>query len=374
MVKHFAFFIEGDEVRWTYGLKQLSNGNISNDEIHFQKTTIHFIQSLQSIGRELYSEGVASIKLDKPVEAHSSLLTVNEIFIVNLSDQFFFIISDLEVTSRLIRTVEIPFDVEQIITAVLVGQAAILYATLLTEQEKYNYDTDYIFRRILVLLEIDKKHDLEDLVDRGRCSLSPLDITELLLFHYMLRNYLETNAIRVSLSANPWAIMVDKTGTDIPLSWVPPKDPYLLGNFLGAIFSYVQGLFGVKPSTITFGGHELIILQFYGGDKFILAVSNPTNLFLKPDFIQSLKKIPPQKFEDVKQSVKTFLLENILQNISDSLISSNFDDLIELIGKKINFEILLKLENQPKQLGKKTKARQKTSSGPKKKRSKGKTK
>jgi hypothetical protein len=326
VVKHFAFFIEGDEVKWTYGFPQ--DSAVSEDEIHFQKTTVHFIQSLQSIGRELYSEGVASIKLDKPSEAHTSLVTLNELFIVNLSDQFFFIISDLEVTSRLIKTVEIPFEVEQIITAVLVGQAAILYATLLTEQDKYDYDTDRIFRRILILLEIDKRYDLANLVDKGRCSLSPLDITELLLFHYMLRNYLESSKIRVSLSANPWAIMVDKSGTDIPLSWQPPKDPHVLGNFLGAIFSYVQGLFGVRPSTITFGGHEIIILQFYGGQKYILAVSNPQSLFINPNFLFSIKEIPPLKFEDIKIAVKRFLIDYLLEKLAKSLSSTEFDEIL----------------------------------------------
>lgn len=330
MFKHFAFFIEGDEVKWTYGIT--IEGDPTSEQIEFQNTTVNFIQTLQAIGRELYSEGVASIKLDKTAESHSSLLTVNEIFIINLSDQFFFIISDLDVTSRLIRTKKIPFDIEQIIIAVLVGQAAILYATLITNQEAYNYDTDKIFRNILTILEIDKRHDLEDLVDRGRCSLSPLDVTELLLFHYMLRNYLETNA---TITINPWAIMVDKSGTDIPLSWLPPKDPYLLGNFLGAIYSYVHGLFGVRPSSITFGGHELTILQFYGGSNYFLAASNPKNLFLDPKFISRLEQIPKSKFIDIVPSIKLFVITILLQYISDLFSITDYDNLIKIIHSPI---------------------------------------
>ena len=237
--KHWALFIEGDTVKWSFGLNNSQQDELSNpgfsEELEFQKATVNFIQSLQSIGRELYSEGVASIKLENST---NSSLIVNEIFIISLSDQFFFIISDLAVTSRLISTKSIPFEMEQIICAVLVGQGAILYSTLQSEQEKLNFDIDIVYRNILQHLEIDKKHKLEELVDRGRCSLSPLSMTELLLFHYLLRDHLEK--IQLSSAYSPWAIMVDKTGLDIPLAWKTLNDPYLIGNFLSVIFNYVN--------------------------------------------------------------------------------------------------------------------------------------
>ena len=189
--KNWALFIESDKVQWAFGLEEGSNKSLSasktnnlepNEQNEFQKTTVNFIQSLQAIGRELYSEGVASIKLENPTRSN---LAVNEIFIVNLSDQFFFIISDLEVTTKLIDlTEEIPFEVEQVICAVLVGQAAILYSTLIIDQEKFKFEIDDVYKNILRQIEVDKNHDLNDLVDRGRCSLSPLKMTELLLFHY----------------------------------------------------------------------------------------------------------------------------------------------------------------------------------------------
>ena len=228
--KNWALFIESDTVQWSFGLQDTNNADekLLAEQGEFEKTTVHFIQSLQAIGRELYREGVASIKLENP---DNSSLAVNEIFIVNLSDEFFFIISDLEVTTKLINlTSDIPFEIEQLICAVLVGQAAILYSTLIIDEEKFNISIDDVYKSILRKIEVDKKHDLNDLVDRGRCSLSPLKMTELLLFHYLLRNFLEQHFLK--MSSESWAIMVDKNGTDIPLSFLPPKDPYLLGNFL----------------------------------------------------------------------------------------------------------------------------------------------
>jgi hypothetical protein len=340
--KNWALFIESDKVQWSFGLntrkkrKELNDSidYFSNEQNEFEKTTVNFIQSLQAIGRELYSEGVASIKLENPTK---SFLAVNEIFIVNLSDQFFFIISDLQVTTKLIDLLEdIPFEVEQVICAVLVGQAAILYSTLVIDQDKFGFNIDDIYKSILRQIEIDKFHDLNDLVDRGRCSLSPLKMTELLLFHYLLRNFLEQHFLK--MNSNAWAIMVDKNGTDIPLSYLPPKDPYLLGNFLGVIYSYVQGLFGVRPSAIVFGGTELIFLQFFSsGNNYFLAASNPKLLVRTQMFIDLLGKIPENKVQEVLISIKNFIIELTLLDLSQVLERTDFASLTKMLieNKKI---------------------------------------
>lgn len=361
-IKNWALFIESDKVQWSFGLSKSNNKNsedfdlesikiFSNEQEEFQKTTVNFIQSLQAIGRELYSEGVASIKLENP---NNSSLALNEIFIVNLSDQFFFIISDLEVTIKLIDlTEELPYEVEQVICAVLVGQAAILYSTLIIDQNKYNFDIDEVYKDILHQIEVDKRHNLNDLVDKGRCSLSPLKMTELLLFHYLLRNFLEQHFLKESSEA--WSIMVDKSGTDIPLSFLPPKDPYLLGNFLGVIYSYVQGLFGVQPSAIVFGGIELIFLQFFGGGKdYFLAASNPRLLVRNETFIELLKRVPDEKLIDVKDSIKHFIIDITLSDLGKTLEKTEFTKLstLQLGAKKL--AILDFNLSDVKGLGKKT--------------------
>ncbi|MHA2365996.1 MAG: hypothetical protein ACXAC7_18705 [Candidatus Hodarchaeales archaeon] len=337
VIRHWALFIEGDQVKWTYGLTdqltdQLNNTTDSKpviNEIEFQQTTVGFIQSLQAIGRELYSEGVASIKLAHP--SRSSLMA-NEVFIVNLSDQFFFIISDLAVTARLIAQQRIPYEIEQIICAVLVGQGSILYSTLVMDEEQGGYNTDKIFRDILLTLEVEKRIKIDELVDRGRVSLSSLNMTELLLFHYLLRNYFESQSLKASLSSQAWSLMVDSSGTDIPLSWMPPKDPYLLGNFLGAIYSYVQALFGTKPSAIIFGGgHELIYLQFFGGNKYFLAASNPQLLIRDPVFVQLLNQVPKKKFQDIERAISQFITNQTLNHLDNMLHPFEYSNLIALL-------------------------------------------
>ena len=156
-------------------------------------------------------------------------------------------------------------------------------------------------------------------------------MTELLLFHYLLRDYLESNQLNISLSGQAWAIMVDSSGTDIPLTWQSPKDPYLLGNFLGAIYSYIQALFGTKPSAIVFGGgHELILLQFFGGKNYFLAASNPQALIRDSGFIQKLKQVPNNKFQDIEIVIKEFIIKQTLDRLADVLINKKYTNLIAL--------------------------------------------
>ena len=299
-VRNWALFIEIDQVKWSFGIDESSQ--------EFLDTTVRFIQSLQAIGRELYEQGVASIKLERPAQ---DLLNTHEIFIINLSDQFFFIISDLPVSVRLIHEDIIPYELMQIICAVLVGQAAILYSYLKEEETKRSYSTDDIFSSILRTIGI--KHNLDDLVSDGRCSLSSLNFQELLLFHYLLRNHFENEFIiqETTKRSSSWAIMVDKDGLDIPIAYLSPKDPLILGNFLGAIYSYVQALFGVKPAVLVFGGYELIYLSFFGGKNYFLAVSNPIALFQDTMFNELCKSIPQTKWIDLVPAIKEYLVKQI---------------------------------------------------------------
>lgn len=326
-VRNWALFIEIDQVKWSFGIDQNSQ--------EFLDTTVRFIQSLQAIGRELYEQGVASIKLER---SDQDLLNTHEIFIINLSDQFFFIISDLPISIRLINENIIPYDLMQIICAVLVGQAAILYSYLKEEENKRFYSTDEIFRSILRSIGI--KEDLDDLVSNGRCSLSSLNFQELLLFHYLLRNHFENEfAVIETMKRSSWAIMVDKDGLDIPIAYLSPKDPLLLGNFLGAIYSYVQALFGVKPSALVFGGYELIYLSFFGGKNYFLAVSNPLALFQDKMFNELCKGIPHAKWLDIIPAIKEFLIKQISTKVERDLRKNvedvNFLDNIILLYNEI---------------------------------------
>ncbi|HKZ39442.1 MAG TPA: hypothetical protein VJ044_00680, partial [Candidatus Hodarchaeales archaeon] len=297
MGSNWAIFIEQEIIKWTYGIPD------TNQE--FLDTTVRFLSSLQQIGRELYEQGVASIQFERPVNKE---IATNEIFIINLSDQFFFVISDISITARLLAKETIPYDIQQILCAVLVGQGAILYSYLKEGESTLDYSTDETYRSVLTSINV--PYDLDSLVSDGRCSLSPLKLEELLLFHYLLRNKLETKFTAKDRTKKmpSWALMVDRDGLDVPLAYLTPRDPLILGNFLGAIYSYVQALFGVKPSALVFGGHDLVFLRFFGGKKYFLAASTD-HIFDDKEFIGLLFAVPDSKRLDLAPSVKEFLIE-----------------------------------------------------------------
>jgi len=114
--EHWAIFVEGNEVKWTFG----------DPKEEFQQIIADFLRGLGNFGEELFGEGIASITFDLP--QHSGSKTT-ELFIVSLQDHFFFIISEPATTLMLISAEGgIPFLIKQVMTAVLVGQASILYA------------------------------------------------------------------------------------------------------------------------------------------------------------------------------------------------------------------------------------------------------
>ena len=79
---NWFLFVEEKDIRWSFG----------NPDEEFKAFVINFLKGLSHIGEEIFGEnGVASIEFEvyKKSRTHSS-----EVFIVNLSDKFFIIMSD----------------------------------------------------------------------------------------------------------------------------------------------------------------------------------------------------------------------------------------------------------------------------------------
>jgi len=119
---NWFLFVEEKEIRWSFG----------NPDEEFKSFVINFLTGLAQIGEEVFGEnGVASIEFD--LKKKSQILS-SELFIVNLSHKFYLIMSDPSTTMKMLNQQGgIAPEVEEIMSAVLVGQAAILYATSISE-------------------------------------------------------------------------------------------------------------------------------------------------------------------------------------------------------------------------------------------------
>ncbi|MHA1227036.1 MAG: hypothetical protein ACTSPV_09875 [Candidatus Hodarchaeales archaeon] len=301
--EHWALFVESTEVKWSFG-------NPSNE---FLEVVSNFLMGLGKLGKELFgTEGIASINFDRPGHAG---LKASEIFIVSLQEKFFLIISDPAVTLLLIEAEGgLPDDIKQLMRAVLVGQASILYSNLITDADSETREAiEQHFKDII--LDINEKYMEKDYIDNivgiAGSNFSILSFQELLLLHYYLRKHAEKTSI---VNPEGWAIIANLDGFDIPFSYNLTNQGIWAG-FFSAIVGFIQSLFDSKPRYISFGTTFIHKLRFIFGTNYFMAIDTgfTSDLLLKKDFQRALFSTPFIILKDMSPGIKRLLIEELLQ-------------------------------------------------------------
>ncbi|MHA1974552.1 MAG: hypothetical protein ACTSW1_16250 [Candidatus Hodarchaeales archaeon] len=301
--EHWALFVEATEVKWSFG-------NPSNE---FLEVVSNFLMGLGKLGKELFgTEGIASINFDRPGHAG---LKASEIFIVSLQEKFFLIISDPAVTLLLIEAEGgLPDDIKQLMRAVLVGQASILYSNLITDADPETREAiERHFKDII--LDINEKYMekgfIDNIVGIAGSNFSILSFQELLLLHYYLRKHAERTSI---VNPQGWAIIANLDGFDIPFSYNLTNQGIWAG-FFSAIVGFIQSLFDSKPKYISFGTTFIHKLRFIFGKNYFMAIDTglTSDLLLKKDFQRSLFSTPFIILKDMSPGIKRLLIEELLQ-------------------------------------------------------------
>ncbi len=300
--ENWALFVEGTDVKWTFG----------NPSPEFLEIVSNFLMGLGNLGKELFGEGIASIQFDLP--QHSGV-KAGEIFIISLEDQFFLIISDPAVTLLLINSSGgIPDEIKEIMKAVLVGQASILYANAVTEaDDETKILIDKNFQNIL--LDINDSYAqggmITTIVGDYGSNFSILTFEECLMLHYFLRKHTERS--QVSKPAG-WAMIANLEGWEVPLSYNLTKEGIWAG-FFSAIIGFIHSLFDSKPRSITFGSTAIHKLRFIYGEKYYfmaIDTSFVSDLLLKRKFQQELFNTPYAILKDMSKGIKDLIIEEIL--------------------------------------------------------------
>jgi hypothetical protein len=307
--EHWAIFVEGTNVKWTFG----------DPSIEFQGIVADFLRGLGSFGKELFGEGIASITFDLP--KHSGFKST-ELFIVSLQDQFYFIISNPSVTLMLISAKEgIPFDIKEIMTAVLVGQASILYANSIMEANQKNKDR--IHKELQdIILDINptysKNNQVEIIVGNSGSNFGILSFEECLLFHYFLRKHAEEGKY---YSPSSWCLISHQDGGDIPFSF-NIEDDVLLGGYFSAIIGLLSTLFSSRPKFLAFGSSSIKKLRFVYGRQFFMALDKSfmLDLLLTRKFQSEFFETSYSVIKDLAIGIKELVIEEIL-NLSDKTLS-----------------------------------------------------
>lgn len=314
--ENFALFVEGTEVKWTFG----------NPSQEFIEIVSNFLMGLSSLGQEFFGESIASITFDR--RRHSGI-KAGEIFIVSLEDQFFLIISDPAVTLLLISASGgIPSEIKDIMLAVLVGQASILYSRAIADADletKKKIDTHFQG----ILLDLNERFQHTTVVGPYGSHFSVLNFEEALLLHYYLRKHAEK---RIAAPAGR-AIIANLEGWSIPLAYGSGMDERsgVWAGFFAAIIGFIQTLFDSKPKFITFGSTELHRLRFVYGEKHFMALDTSlvSDLLLRKTFRTDLFGINYGILKDISNGIKTLFIEEIQSYSEDKLNELSVETLID---------------------------------------------
>lgn len=311
--ENWAMFVNLDsEVEWAWG----------NPDKEFLQFTVNFLQGLGNLGAEIFGENsVASIEFE-----HTTF-KVSEVFIVSLQNKFFFICSDPAITLKLISATEgLPKAMEEHISAVLVGQAAILFADSIsntkTKQEMEIIERS--FQAILLSINPSLSENISTICSKASSNFSILSFNELLSFHYYIRRH-ET------LTDQPTgiALISHLSGGELPFSWNVERDVVLAG-YLAVIFGFIKTLFGGSARRLVFGAHELRKLDFIYGEEYFLAIdSSFASLCQDPRFLPDFLSVSFDVLRDLGANLKRYIIRETLEHATTMLEELSLRSILE---------------------------------------------
>lgn len=317
--QNFCLFVEEKSVKWTWG----------NPDDEFLSFVINFLTGLSQIGAEIFGQhGVASIEFE--LKKRSGLQST-EIFIVSLMNKFFLIIADPAMTLKLIETKGgIPEEVQEIMSAVLVGQAAMLFSQSISEvddEEKRKY-LESLWQEIILDISRNYENEIIKIISKDSSNFSMLSFRDLLFLHYFLR---KTPELIKPISPKGWALCSHLSGGEIPLEFnVIERDPVVLAGYLGIVISFIDTLFKAKPKNLIFGTNNLQRLSFINGEDYYLAIDCPiTELMTDEDFYREFCEISDEVFKDLRNSIHKRIVEEILELQTQQLEKLTIENLLK---------------------------------------------
>ncbi|MHA1940647.1 MAG: hypothetical protein ACXAB2_12180 [Candidatus Hodarchaeales archaeon] len=315
---NWFLFVEDKEIRWSFG----------NPDDEFKAFVLNFLLGLSQIGEEIFGEnGVASIDFDlrRKSRTHSS-----EIFIVNLSDRFFIIMSDPSTTMKLIKQQGgLAKEVKEIMSAVLVGQAAILYAQGISEVSQEEGEIlEIIWQDIIVDISEEYSKNISTIVSANSSNFSMLSFEDLLFLHYALRKQPE---LIKQISPKGWALVSHYSGGAIPLEHNMEWDAVVLAGYLGIIISFITALFDSKPKKLAFGTNTVQSLSFINGkNDYFIAIDSPfTKMVLDPEFQSKFFQLEKKIILDLEFTLRTRIIEEILTANTEELEKQDLNSLLK---------------------------------------------
>ncbi|MFX0087761.1 MAG: hypothetical protein ACFFAU_19070 [Candidatus Hodarchaeota archaeon] len=317
--QHWGLFIEQNEVKWSFGSP--SEG--------FQTVVLNFLTGMARFGKDLFGEeGIASIQFD--LKKYGGM-KASEIFIVSLQDQFHLVISDPEVTLLLINAEGgIPSSIKDIMKAVLVGQASVLYAnSIMDASPRKKEQINSQFQEIIIDINNSylKDDHINTIVGKSGSNFSVLSFEECLLFHLYIRRQSDETDFRESSS---WCLISEINGGDIPFSY-NMEDDVIYGGYFSAIILLIDSLFESKPKYIAFGTSKISKLRFVYGKDYFMAIDTSfmIDLLLQRQFQNYFFDTSYKTIKDLSKGMKELIMEEIMKFSEEKLEQMTTEALLD---------------------------------------------
>lgn len=317
---NFCLFVEVNEVKWSFG----------DPDDEFLTFVVNFLTGLGQIGQEIFGHhGIASIEFEQRIR---SGFQSSEVFIVSLMNKFFLIMSTPHVTMKLIESQGgIPHDVQEIMSAVLVGQAAMLYSECISEVEEQETRAylESLWQNIIINISDKYQEVMDKIVSGDSSNFSMLSFIDLLFLHYFIRKQPE---LIQPLSPQGWALVSHSSGGEIPLDFhIERRDPVVLAGYLGIIISFIKTLFDSTPKALIFGTNTIQRLSFINGEnEYFLAVDSPiSELMQDEEFRNRFLEMDNIVHTDLEKPIKKRIIEEIIEFQTKELEELSFKTLLE---------------------------------------------
>ncbi len=299
---NWAIFIEEKEIKWTFG----------DPDKEFLIYVSNFINGLSNIGEEILGQhGIASIIFD--LKKRSGFNTA-EIFIISLMNKFFLLMTDPLLTMKLIdASGGIAYEVQEIMSAVLVGQAAVLYAQCIQEVTPETQNRlEHLWRSIILDISDKYMDDIDTILSSGGSNFSMMSFEDLIFLHYYLRQQPE---LAQPLSHKGWVLCSNMSGGELPFTYhVTNRDPVVLAGYLAIIISFLMAMFEAKPKRLIFGTNSISSLSFINGEDYFIAIDGLfTELANDPDFFHDFFSIAEHIQKDLNDGLKKRIIEEIIE-------------------------------------------------------------
>jgi hypothetical protein len=318
-LNNWAILIAENQVKWFFG-------DIKDEEV--LKRTLDFVNSLSNLGSTIWGQEIGTIRLRYP-RSHPS--QAREIMVVSLMGKYSIVISDPLVTTRLMTQIDVKSNLvpnlKDDMRSILAGTASVIYSQFYSHKELLDRKVvDDLFQQAVRAVTYN-----EDVtVKNGQCSFSALTIEELLFFHALLKEIFE-NYVKITVPGRPWGVINSVAGTPVYLKYNTPIAPALICAFSSAIVTYCRLLFGAYPERLVFGGYSISGIDFITTNKNIFVLSNPTKLLGLQKFIQAWKKVPNTVKIDLKEIMKSYLVELSVAEYREEMKKKELHQLINSV-------------------------------------------